>query len=1176
MKKLILALTFCSIILFSEAEKNPTIIFTENKGQVSDQNYKPRPDVLFGGTANDMAFHLRNNGISYQLNRIDKWKEEEGLKTKQKRTVPDQSTLYRLDINWLNCNASAQIKKENALPGYTNYYLEVCPAGVHEVKSYNEITYLNIYNGIDLKWYQKGGNLKYDYLVAAGADYKQIQLEIKGAEKISLNKKGKLIIKTPLGEIIEQEPLVRQDGKILKSKWVIKNSGSTKLTTSVLSFEIENINHEKEFIIDPVVAVRLWGTYYAGAVDDQVTSTTVDISNDVYIAGYTMSGGGTNIATIGSHQSIFGGAGYYDAFLAKFNSNGLRLWSTYYGGISDDLGTTCATDLNGDIFMSGYTQSSSASVIATPSCHQPTYGGGLGWYYDAFLVKFNSNGIRLWGTYYGGDGHEYGSSCVTDQAGNVYLVGNSLASTGTVIATGGSHQPTIGGGWDTFLVKFNTNGVRQWGTYYGGSSDEGSAEVDTDFSNNVFITSTTQSSGTVIATPGSHQATFGGGTVDTYLVKFDAAGVRQWGTYYGGTGDDLTSCCVVDASGNVYISGQTNTSTGTVIATIGCHQPTFGGGLPLTDAFLVKFNPGGIRQWGTYYGGLNNERGYYCTTDATGNVYMTGMTQTSTGTVIATPGSHQSNYGGGTVDAYLVQFNSSGVRQWGTYYGGNGGDNGFCCATDAFGSVYLVGSTTSQNPSTDIATAGSHQTIAGGNIDGFLVKFFNCSSPAPASPTNTTPIVNQSICENYTTTLFATGSGTINWFSSPTSTIVINTGTTFITPTLSTGTYSYYTEAMLCVPSATRTEITVTVNPSPTITVNSGSICIGQSFTLTPGGANTYTFQGGSAIVTPTISTSYSVTGTSAAGCTSTNPAVSNIVVNPLPTITVNSGSICSGQSFTLIPGGANSYTFEGGNSVVSPTSNISFTVAGTSSLGCVSGTTAVANITVKPLPTITVNIGSICSGQFFTITPTGANTYTFQGGNSVVSPTSNASYTVAGTSSLGCVSGTTAVANVTVNPLPVINVSSSNTFICVGETTTLTASGANSYTWNPGGIGTNVIVSPTVTTNYMVTGTDANGCQNTAVFTQSVDLCTGLTQSSSAAADNTKYLIYPNPNNGNFTLEIPESSKIIITDVLGKIIYNEILNDLRSEILLSHSKGVYFVRVINNENLRIIKLIID
>src|SRR5690606_30019464 len=120
----------------------------------------------------------------------------------------------------------------------------------------------------------------------------------------------------------------------------------------------------------------------------------------------------------------------------------------------------------------------------------------------------------------------------------------------------------------------------------------------------------------------------------------------------------------------------------------GGHQNILGGNF---DAYLVKFNSVGVRQWATYYGGANSDEGYSCSTDGTGNVYLAGPT-TSTSNIASV--GHQNTIGGGQYDAFLVKFNSLGVRQWGTYYGGTGDDFGYSCATDNSGNVFLAGKTT--------------------------------------------------------------------------------------------------------------------------------------------------------------------------------------------------------------------------------------------------------------------------------------------------------------------------------------------------------------------------------------------------------------------------------------------------------------------------------------------------
>jgi hypothetical protein len=578
------------------------------------------------------------------------------------------------------------------------------------VKSYTDVTFKNLYAGVDVKWYEKNGELEYDFIVAPNTDYTKIGWEIKGADRISIGENGQLIIETPLGNIEEQAPIAFQGETQVEAAW--------KIDGNKISFKLGNYNENEVLIIDPVV--RQWGTYYGGTGTDIGASCATDASGNVYLAGYTNST--TEIATTGAHQTTYGG-GSYDAFLVKFNSSGVRQWGTYYGGTGTDIGTSCATDASGNVYLAGYTNST--TEIATTGAYQTTYGGGS---YDAFLVKFNSSGVRQWGTYYGGTQNDVSYSCATDASGNVYLAGYTNST--TEIATTGAHQTTYGGGSDdAFLVKFNSSGVRQWGTYYGGTGLEIGASCATDASGNVYLAGRTNST-TEIATTGAHQTTISG-PYDAFLVKFNSSGVRQWGTYYGGTGLDIGASCATDASGNVYLAGYTNSTT--EIATTGAHQTTYGGGYD--DAFLVKFNSSGVRQWGTYYGGTVTDIGLSCATDASGNVYLAGYTNSTT--EIATTGAHQTTYGGGSYDAFLVKFNSSGVRQWGTYYGGTVLENIASCATDASGNVYLAGRTSS---TTEIATTGAHQTTISGPYDAFLVKFDAC----PAVYSQDTIVANDS------------------------------------------------------------------------------------------------------------------------------------------------------------------------------------------------------------------------------------------------------------------------------------------------------------------------------------------------------------------------------------------------------------------------------------------------
>lgn len=438
-----------------------------------------------------------------------------------------------------------------------------------------------------------------------------------------------------------------------------------------------------------------WATYYGGLDSDFGSAIATDSMGNVYLAGHTES---ENIMNTGGHQNTYGG-GDLDVFLVKFDASGARLWSTYYGGTGWDYGYSLAIDQEGNLYLAGTTISS--SNIASGG-HQNTHAGNN----DAFLVKFDAAGVRQWATYYGGSGIDSGRDVAVDKQGNVYLAGQTQSTAG--IASGG-HQNTQGGATDAFLVKFNASGARLWATYYGGFGFEENSSVATDGQGNVYLAGRSEGYGNIAS--GGHQNNFGGGAYDAFLAKFNASGARLWATFYGGTKDDLGFSVATDVLGNVYLAGNTNSNNN--IAAAG-HQMTLGGGL-FGDAFLARFNAAGQRQWGTYYGGASSESGGRVATDGQGNVYLAGASGSTDN--IASGGFQ--NTPGGTDDIFLAKFDASGARQWGTYYGAPPDDQAQAVATDPLGNIFVTGRTES---SYSFASAGYQNIYGGGAWDAFLIK----------------------------------------------------------------------------------------------------------------------------------------------------------------------------------------------------------------------------------------------------------------------------------------------------------------------------------------------------------------------------------------------------------------------------------------------------------------------
>jgi hypothetical protein len=443
------------------------------------------------------------------------------------------------------------------------------------------------------------------------------------------------------------------------------------------------------------------------------------------------------------------------------------------------------------------------------------------------------------------------------------------------------------------------------------------------------------------------------------------------------------------------------------------------------------------------------------------------------------------------------------------------------------------------------------------------------ASPAIANvvvyPLPTVSANNGTVCSGSSFTIVPQGA----------STYTISGGANVVTPSSSsiytiTGTNQYG-----C--AATNTAYaSVIVNPLPVVTAAGSQICAGQSVTLLAGGAATYTYSGGSNVVTPATTTSYSITGASLAGCKSAVPAVVTITVNAVPVVSVNSGTICAGSSFTITPSGAATYTFINGGPVVNPNTTMSYFVSGTSSAGCVSAANAVATVTVYQSPSIAAQSGMICMGESFSLSPTGAAVYTITGGSANVSPTVTSQYTITGVSAEGCENLTGVVSTVIVNALPVINASAYSPTICAGESATLLATGAGAYNW----IGSNgsqmstvgfIVITPTATTVYTVNGYSQEGCESAAVVvTQNVAACAGI-----AMNELTSFEVYPNPNNGSFIISAPYSANYSIMNAAGQLIREGQTGTGNTQIdLADYSNGLYFVRIQSNNQTSAIKVI--
>lgn len=840
-----------------------SLAFRENKGQIMDQYGQERKDIDFQLTGKPMNLYIGSGQLHYQWNR---------------NTADELTTSYRMDVQLLGVNPKAKAVVSDPTDGRKLYSGTNSPA-----YAYRRITYKNVYPHIDWTLYIQGDKVEYDFIVHPGGRVSDIQLQYDGADQLSLDN-NMLSAGNTVGAVTEQGlyAYTKADRKQVRASFVLDGNIVRFKTTA----------YKGTLVIDPTLD---WATYYGGNKDEIVNATVTDGAGNVYITGETKSA--ANIATTGSYQATY--SSNYDAFIAKFNSSGNLIWATYYGGTGNDNGKGLAIDTAAHIYVAGTT--TSATGIASSGSFHATYvsaGGG-----DGFLVKFDSSGNRLWGTYYGGSGADQAYAVICDKAGNAYVTGYASSDTG--IATSGSyldHDPTTGSNKHAFLAKFSPSGSRIWATYYGGNGADYGTSLAKDSSDNIYLGGYTSSSynsnDTGVATAGAFQATYSGGSYDAFVAKFGSDGSLKWGTYYGGTGSDYGMGITCDAGMNVYLTGNT-TSTDT-IATSGSYQSTYGGSF--ADAFLVKFDSSGHRMWGTYYGGSGQDKGAGVSTNASGNIYISGTTSSTS--AIATTGAFKDTLDGFS-DAFLAKFSSSGTLDYATYYGGEDEDDGYAISCDGSGNVYIAGSTYS---ATHLATTGSYQATYGGGgfMDGFLVKFNDCGIPtAPAAITGDTLTCSGATYDYWV----APVSGAISYIwilpsgwtgSSTTDTIHVTVGNTSDTVKIIAN--------FLCGSSDT-TRLFIKVNPFPTLTpAGSFTICGNDSMTFTANTGSGLSYQwliNSQAISGATASHytadsagNYSVIVSTTYGCSDTT-AYDTLLVNPVPVpVITTTGNVLSTGPF--------------------------------------------------------------------------------------------------------------------------------------------------------------------------------------------------------------------------------------------------------------------------------------
>jgi hypothetical protein len=578
----------------------------------------------------------------------------------------------------------AEIAGEGLLPGRSHYFLGADPGGWRQdVPSFERVRYRAIYPGTDLVFYGREGELEYDFVFAPGADPRQVAMDLSGVAAPRVDHDGNLVLTTGAGKVVWRRPVAYQVGdgerRAVGSRYTVRGMR--------VGFEVAAYDRTRPLVVDPTLS---YSTYLGGGGADAGHAIAVDAAGNAYVAGETASanfpgtgtlkglldafvtkfdpsgatrvysaylgGGGSDAAfgvavdaggniyltgdtksddfptTAGAYQKARS-TGTADAFVTKLSAAGALVYSTLLGGPGPDQGSrgqAIALDSTGNMVVTGRTDSPEFPVTA--GAFFTSFRGEV---FDAFVAKLNpaASGAAslVYSTFLGGSKNDAGFGIALDSADNVSVTGGT--SSPDFPATASAYQgSSTAGSTDAFFTKLNSNATGLlYSTFIGGSlSNERANGIGLDAAGNAIITGQTTSPDFPTKNP---IQTYQGG-YDAFVAKFDptASGNASllYSTYLGGSGNDTGRALAVDASGRVYVTGQTTSSADFPIGN--AVQATYGGGF--SDAFVTKLNAAGTaRLYSTYLGGNDAEGtsptlqgGHGIAVSPCGDAWVTGRT----------------------------------------------------------------------------------------------------------------------------------------------------------------------------------------------------------------------------------------------------------------------------------------------------------------------------------------------------------------------------------------------------------------------------------------------------------------------------------------------------------------------------------------------------------------------
>lgn len=591
MKLLAIVFLICSFSCYSqqiEHKHDSKYGFMENKGQWNDQILlKSRFE---GGNLwvqqHKILFHIQDYSELHAVHVGEQHRSELRLR---------QDVVH---LNFVGSNEVTEVRKSNPSVDYCNFFIgNDSKKWASDVRRYSEVNLVNLYQGIDLKFIEQQQQLKYEFHVAPHVSPSLIQLEYQGQEKISIDRKGNLILETRLGKIMEEKPYAYQiiNGKI---KTV---ACAFSLEQNRLTFKLGAYNEDFKLILDPVL---IFATYSGSVTDNFGMTATYGYDGTAYSAG-TIYGNSyptpdDNAFDIASNFTVQNIGTYVttDAFISKYSADGTTMiWTTFLGGGDDTQGTETSHSLICDRQNNVYIYGATSSVdFPIQNGFQSTHGGGL-----PLAVQFN-------GSNFGTQGSDIYVAKISSDGHNL------LAST----YIGGSNNDGV----NYKITSGNYSSVAAYDSLTTNYGDQFRGEIMLDSLGNCLVASCSRSTDFPVlnAVLSSNQ-----GQQDGVIFKLNSnLSALIFSTYIGGSNNDACYSVKIDSSYNIVFAG--GTSSINMPSTFGAWQSSYNGGK--SDGFVGKLNNNGtILQRISYVGTPDYDQAFFVEIDRNDQVFLVGQSR---------------------------------------------------------------------------------------------------------------------------------------------------------------------------------------------------------------------------------------------------------------------------------------------------------------------------------------------------------------------------------------------------------------------------------------------------------------------------------------------------------------------------------------------------------------------